>query len=211
MPLENGISQNAKKNTKTRLPTNFGRIAKLFWIVPVHHTRLTVPEWADFCLIQNLEQNPNFFAFASRDQKDSYPVRCILERCGESVAPRAGGVFVQCVLAGSPAETRSLHPSSTQIQKFWNLSKMCSESCLDAFHFLQVRDMKSRPGRLDQALFSNGDEWKAGEYFELLGSEDKMWRNDVRSARFWSKQRIRVPCLFLPRRCRIVSGLPAVK
>jgi hypothetical protein len=38
-----------------------------------------------------------------------------------------------------------------------------------------------------------------------------MWRNDVRSARFWSKQRIRVPCLFLPRRCRIVSGLPAVK
>eukprot|EP00435_Cladocopium_sp_Y103_P042382 s1077_g11.t1 len=36
--------------------------------------------------------------------------RCILERCGESVAPRAGGVFVQCVLAGSPAETRSLHP-----------------------------------------------------------------------------------------------------
>ena len=71
MPLENGISQNAKKNTKTRLPTNFGRIAKLFWIVPVHHTRLTVPEWADFCLIQNLEQNPNFFAFASRDQNDS--------------------------------------------------------------------------------------------------------------------------------------------
>ena len=36
--------------------------------------------------------------------------RCILERCGESVAPRAGGVFVQSTLAGSPAETRSIHP-----------------------------------------------------------------------------------------------------
>eukprot|EP00913_Durusdinium_trenchii_P018631 g17509.t1 len=36
--------------------------------------------------------------------------RCILERCGESVAPRAGGVFVQSLLAGSPAETQSLHP-----------------------------------------------------------------------------------------------------
>ncbi|CAE7500633.1 NMA111 [Symbiodinium pilosum] len=36
--------------------------------------------------------------------------RCILERCGTSVAPRAGGVFVQSVLAGSPAESRELHP-----------------------------------------------------------------------------------------------------
>ncbi|CAE8631252.1 unnamed protein product, partial [Polarella glacialis] len=36
--------------------------------------------------------------------------RCILERCGESVAPRAGGVFVQTVVGGSPADTREIHP-----------------------------------------------------------------------------------------------------
>ncbi|CAJ1407712.1 unnamed protein product [Effrenium voratum] len=35
--------------------------------------------------------------------------RCILERCGPSAA-RAGGVFVQNLLAGSPAESREMHP-----------------------------------------------------------------------------------------------------
>eukprot|EP00933_Yihiella_yeosuensis_P014079 TRINITY_DN12758_c0_g3_i1.p1 TRINITY_DN12758_c0_g3~~TRINITY_DN12758_c0_g3_i1.p1 ORF type:complete len:686 (+),score=123.77 TRINITY_DN12758_c0_g3_i1:291-2060(+) len=36
--------------------------------------------------------------------------RCILERCGESVAPLAGGVFIQTILGGSPADTCHIHP-----------------------------------------------------------------------------------------------------
>ncbi|CAE7869054.1 unnamed protein product [Symbiodinium sp. KB8] len=36
--------------------------------------------------------------------------RCILERCGASIAPRAGGVFVQSILNGSPAESREFAP-----------------------------------------------------------------------------------------------------
>ena len=43
---------------------------------------------------------------------------------------------------------------------------------------------ETRSGRLDQALFSNGDEWKAGEDFELLASEDRMGRNDAGSVCF---------------------------
>ena len=40
--------------------------------------------------------------------------RCILERCGASIAPRAGGVFVQSILNGSPAESREFAPWDTQ-------------------------------------------------------------------------------------------------
>jgi len=36
--------------------------------------------------------------------------RCILERCGPSVVAKAGGVFVQHVLGGSPADSQELNP-----------------------------------------------------------------------------------------------------
>eukprot|EP00927_Polykrikos_kofoidii_P002054 TRINITY_DN10789_c0_g1_i3.p1 TRINITY_DN10789_c0_g1~~TRINITY_DN10789_c0_g1_i3.p1 ORF type:complete len:1116 (+),score=170.30 TRINITY_DN10789_c0_g1_i3:393-3350(+) len=36
--------------------------------------------------------------------------RCVLERCGESVARRATGVYVQTILGGSPADSREFMP-----------------------------------------------------------------------------------------------------
>ena len=74
--------------------------------------------------------------------------RCILERCGESVAPRAGGVFVQCVLAGSPAETRSIHQhcflQEMNGQEVQSLGDVLSFGCETPYVRLLLLDMNGQ-------------------------------------------------------------------